>query len=159
MQTETLIDPEEVVLAQEVLADGEGPLLAVTATFGTNGWKLTLATYLPCEGKWNQAVKPVPLCPDSLQAARRLAEQAVKVLPYAGNSDDNLDILGADGELVMSAIGTYGTVILIGLGWVDKSGVIVIRHDDLPALVRVLQEAELELASRGFLSLPKEKQH
>jgi hypothetical protein len=131
METETLIDPVGVELASEVLADGEGPLLMLGGVFGENGYRLSLATWDLHDGEMRPSAKPVPLCPASVVAARKLAEQAIEVLPHAPLDPDDLSVLGRNDELVLSAIGSRPGVILIGLGWADGSGVIVIRSEDL----------------------------
>ena len=142
-------------LASEVLLDGRHVLLAFLARGQDGGEALELGTWSVTEEG-----KLVRRCPSLLfplrdvDRVRGLAERAVESLLHRTCGEDEAAVLERDSEF--EAIATRGPdgMVWASLAWPASGGLAAVPAAEIGSFVRVLAEAERELAELGLVDLP-----
>jgi hypothetical protein len=150
-----------VELASEALpGDHRQVLLAFLVRGEVGGDALELGAWaVTDEGKLvRPARQPLVFPVGEVDAVRALAERAAAALPHVNHGQNGDAVLGRAGALVASLTrGPDGTPWAT-LGRADGSGLAAVPAVALGRLVRVLAEAERELAELGLVVLPRDPQ-
>jgi hypothetical protein len=94
-----------------------------------------------------------------VDAVRALAERALAGLPYAAHGQDGDTVLGHAGALAATLTRGPDGAPWATLGRADgRGGLAAVPAAALGRLVRVLAEAERELAELGLVALPRDPQ-
>lgn len=150
-----------IELASEVLSgDRRQVLLAFLVRGEDGGDALELGAWaVTDEGKLVRPARPLVVPVGEVDAVRALAERAAAALPHAAPGQDGGAVLGRVGALAAALTrgpdGTPG----VTLGRADGSGgLAAVPAAALGGLVRVMAEAERELAELGLVALPRDPQ-
>jgi hypothetical protein len=162
MSDEPRADLAGAELASEVLP-GDRPqvLLAFLVRGEDGGNALELGAWaVTADGKLVRPARPPLVFPvGEVDQVRALAERAAAALPHTAPGQDGGAVLGRAGALAAALTRGPDGAPWATLGRADGSGgLAAVPAAALGRLVRVLAEAERELAELGLVALPRDPQ-
>jgi hypothetical protein len=144
-----------IELAGELLPGGRHALLAFLVSATDGGAALELGTWAVAEGgKLARPARPLVVPAKEVDRVRALVQGAAATLnrvPH-GQADGPAE-LGRDGELTLTTASGPDGAPWATLGRADAGGLVAVPAAALASLVRVLAEAERQLAELGLVAL------
>lgn len=150
-------DPIGIELAGELLPDGRYALLAFLVYAADGGAALELGAWpVAAGGKLARPAQPLVVSAKEVDRVRALVEGAIATLPPVlhGREGGPVELGHDDGLALTAALGPDGA-LWATLGQVDGGGRVAVPAVALASMVRVLAEAERELAELGLVALPE----
>jgi hypothetical protein len=149
------VDLAGTELASETLQGGQHVLLAFLARGGDGSEALELGTWsVSEEGKLARLCPSLVFPVRDVDQVRNLVERAVARLRQAPRGENGAVVLARDGGLEAAVMrGPDGTT-WASLGPTGRGGLAVVPAGEIESFVRVLAEAERELAELGLVALP-----
>jgi hypothetical protein len=155
MPDEQDVDRAGVELASEMLRHAHHVLLAFLVRGKDGGEALELGVWsVTPEGRLVRPSRPLLLPVGEVDRVRALAERAVAALPHATCGKDAAAVLERDGKLGATIERAPDGSLWATLRRMDDGGLAAVPAAEIGSLVRVLAEAECQLAELGRVALP-----